>query len=220
MHQEDFRPKSRQRSGIDSPGVSVVTRSVPHSAATAGSSRSSWSVVVACGHAQGSARSGACAWRSARRSPGVSPKASRFGPLPIVWAAPSTISREVAHNGGRARYRAHVADRRAWHQAQRPKPAKLALCPRLRHVVERKLERRWSPREISRWLARTFPDDPELQVSRDDLPLPLCAGQGRSAQGTPPRTAHRAGDPPAKGRGGPDEPDPEHGDDLRAPRRG
>ena len=36
--------------------------------------------------------------------------------------APSTISREVAHNGGRANYRALKADRRAWDLARRPKP--------------------------------------------------------------------------------------------------
>jgi hypothetical protein len=64
--------------------------------------------------------------------------------------APSTISREVAHNGGRARYRALAADRWAWEMAKRPKPAKLATCRKLRHIVERKLERRWSPRQISR----------------------------------------------------------------------
>jgi transposase, IS30 family len=38
--------------------------------------------------------------------------------------------------------------------AERPKPAKLATCPKLRHIVEGKLERHWSPRQISRWLAK------------------------------------------------------------------
>ncbi|MHB1518379.1 MAG: hypothetical protein ACYCVN_03935 [Acidimicrobiales bacterium] len=36
---------------------------------------------------------------------------------------------------------------------------KLAACPRLRAEVEAKLEERWSPEEISGWLARTFGDD-------------------------------------------------------------
>src|ERR1039458_7907645 len=49
--------------------------------------------------------------------------------------APSTISREVAHNGGRANYRALRADQRAWQCAQRPKPAKLLACPRLAREV-------------------------------------------------------------------------------------
>jgi IS30 family transposase len=97
----------------------------------------------------------------------------------LGWA-PSTISREVAHNGGRRSYRALRADRRAWTMAERPKPAKLATCPKLRHIVERKLERHWSPRQISQWLARTFPGDPKLQVSHETIYLSLFV-QGRGA---------------------------------------
>src|SRR3954453_814723 len=44
----------------------------------------------------------------------------------------STISREVARNGGRQRYRAWVAHERAGDRARRPKRAKLATCARLR----------------------------------------------------------------------------------------
>jgi hypothetical protein len=40
--------------------------------------------------------------------------------------APSTISREVARNGGRVRYRAVVADKQAYKTAKRPKVCKLA----------------------------------------------------------------------------------------------
>jgi IS30 family transposase len=57
--------------------------------------------------------------------------------------APSTVCREVMANGGAARYRACAADRRAVRRMRRPKPAKLAVCPRLREVVEGKLELRW-----------------------------------------------------------------------------
>ena len=35
---------------------------------------------------------------------------------------------------------------------RRPKPAKLAVCPRLREVVEGKLKLRWSPQQIAAWL--------------------------------------------------------------------
>ena len=59
--------------------------------------------------------------------------------------APSTISREVAINGGRRRYRACRADTGALARACRPKAAKLATCERLRAVVEARLEKRWSP---------------------------------------------------------------------------
>jgi IS30 family transposase len=41
--------------------------------------------------------------------------------------APSTISREVAVNGGRRAYRALSADRAARRRCRRPKPAKLAV---------------------------------------------------------------------------------------------
>jgi hypothetical protein len=50
--------------------------------------------------------------------------------------APSTVSRELAINGGRGGYRACRADRAAQRRARRPKPAKLVCCPRLRLVVE------------------------------------------------------------------------------------
>ena len=43
--------------------------------------------------------------------------------------APSTISREVAANGSRQRYRAWRGERRAAEKARRPKVAKLARCP-------------------------------------------------------------------------------------------
>jgi DNA-binding CsgD family transcriptional regulator len=66
--------------------------------------------------------------------------------------APSTVSRELARNGGRHRYRAQAADAAAFHRAQRPKPAKLVLEPRLRAVVEAKLALRWSPQQIVGWL--------------------------------------------------------------------
>jgi IS30 family transposase len=94
--------------------------------------------------------------------------------------APSTISREVAHNGGRTNYRALRADLQAWRLAGRPKPAKLLTCPRLRREVERLLEERFSPRQISHWLARTHPVDPELRISHETIYQSLYV-QGRGA---------------------------------------
>jgi IS30 family transposase len=55
------------------------------------------------------------------------------------------VPRELARNGGRSRYRAQRADAAADRRAARPKPAKLAVAPRLRAVVESKLGLRWSP---------------------------------------------------------------------------
>ena len=83
--------------------------------------------------------------------------------------APSTVSREVASNGGRDSYRALDADRAARVRARRPKPCRLACSPRLRELVEAKLERKWSPEEIAGWLARRYPDRPEMRVSHETI---------------------------------------------------
>ena len=87
--------------------------------------------------------------------------------------APSTVSRELTSNGGRQRYRAHRAEQRACRRARRPKPAKLVNCWQLRQVVEAKLVSRWSPQQIAGWLARTYPDDREMQVSHETIYMSL-----------------------------------------------
>jgi IS30 family transposase len=94
--------------------------------------------------------------------------------------APSTISREIAVNGGRARYRCCEAEASARLRARRPKSAKLAACPRLRRVVEAKLEERWSPEQIADWLPEEFPDDAEMRVSHETIYMSLFV-QGRGA---------------------------------------
>jgi IS30 family transposase len=81
----------------------------------------------------------------------------------------STISREVARNGGRNRYRAGAADRRAWRQAKRPKRCKLSTQPRLRMLVTARLAERWSPQQISAWLKREHPDTADMQVSHETI---------------------------------------------------
>jgi IS30 family transposase len=94
--------------------------------------------------------------------------------------APSTVCREVAANGGAGRYRAGAADRRALRLAHRPQPARLARCPRLRAVVESKLELRWPPGQIAGWLTAAYPDDPEMRVSHEAIYLSLFV-QSRGA---------------------------------------
>jgi IS30 family transposase len=83
--------------------------------------------------------------------------------------SPSTVCGEVNANGGPLKYRALPADRGAQRRALRPKRAKLAQCRRLRRVVERKLETRWSPQQISGWLAERYPNDPEMRVSHETI---------------------------------------------------
>jgi IS30 family transposase len=94
--------------------------------------------------------------------------------------APSTVSRELARNGGRGRYRAQAADAAAFGRAQRPKPAKLLLEPRLRAVVEAKLALRWSPQQIAGWLPLAYPQDPVMRVSHETIYLSLFV-QSRGA---------------------------------------
>ncbi len=94
--------------------------------------------------------------------------------------APSTISRELARNGGRHRYRAHRADRAALRRAKRPKPSKLAENRELRAVVEEKLEEWWSPEQVVLWLKRTYPDNEEMYVSHETIYLSLFV-QGKGA---------------------------------------
>ena len=87
--------------------------------------------------------------------------------------APSTVSREIKRNGGRQRYRAFRAEQAADRRLRRPKLAKLVRCPELRQVVEAKLASRWSPQQIAGWLAQTYPDDRELQVSHETIYMSL-----------------------------------------------
>jgi transposase, IS30 family len=97
-----------------------------------------------------------------------------------IGRAPSTISREIAANAGRSCYRACEAHTRARLSARRPKVAKLARRPRLRRVVEAKLEKRWSPQQIADWLFKEYPDDPEMWVSHETIYMSLFV-QGRGA---------------------------------------
>jgi transposase, IS30 family len=91
--------------------------------------------------------------------------------------APSTVTREVAANGGRDGYSAWHAHQRACQQARRPKPCKLR-AGRLLEEVTKRLEQLWSPDEIARRLPLDFPDDPEMRVSHETIYQSLYV-QGR-----------------------------------------
>jgi len=92
----------------------------------------------------------------------------------------STISREVARNGPRGRYRAVRAQALAEQRARRPKAAKLAVNVELRGLVQGKLERRWSPEQVSAWLKAEFAGRAEMQVSHETIYQSLYV-QGRGA---------------------------------------
>ncbi len=83
--------------------------------------------------------------------------------------SPSTISREVRRNGGRARYRATQSDQAAWDRSHRSKPCKLAGNKYLCHAISAKLTRKWSPQQIAGWLMREHPDDDHKRVSHETI---------------------------------------------------
>jgi IS30 family transposase len=89
----------------------------------------------------------------------------------------STVSREVAANGGRRRYRAVKAHRRAFERARRAKQTRLS-DPRLAGVVTQWLLEFWSPWAIARRLRIEFPDDPMMWVSHETIYQSLFV-QGR-----------------------------------------
>jgi IS30 family transposase len=91
--------------------------------------------------------------------------------------ATSTITREVAANGGPEHYGAWRAQCRAKELTRRPKAAKLSH-PLLIAEVSLGLEEWWSPKQISRRLRIAFPDDPMMQVSHETIYQSLFV-QGR-----------------------------------------
>ena len=102
-------------------------------------------------------------------SRGIAAKRSIRSIAMVVGRAPSTVSREIARNGGYAHYRASAADEQAWERARRRKPCRLTRCPRLRQLVEEKLRDDWAPQQIAGWLKLTFPDDESLHVSHETI---------------------------------------------------
>jgi len=101
--------------------------------------------------------------RGIARDEGVRELARRLSRLP------STISREIARNGGRTQYRARTADARAWDRARRPKRCRLAQSARLRAMVTAKLRQQWSPEQIAAWLQHTYPSDATMHVSHETI---------------------------------------------------
>jgi IS30 family transposase len=81
----------------------------------------------------------------------------------------STVSREVAANGGRDGYRPIAAHRRAFERARRPKATKLGSNPRLCARVVHELEALWSPEQIARRLVADHGDDAEMRVSHETI---------------------------------------------------
>jgi IS30 family transposase len=125
-----------------------------------------------------------------------------------VGRSPSTVSRELRRNADRrGGYRATSAHALAWERASRPKPAKLRVNARLREIVQRDLERRYSPEQIAGRLRLAFPEDTEMWVSTETIyqslyvtsrgalrrELTACLRTGRALRKPGPRAAARNG---------------------------
>jgi IS30 family transposase len=92
----------------------------------------------------------------------------------------STVSREIARNGGRAAYRATGAEARALAEVKRPRVPRLAGDERLRTVVLSRLELDWSPQQIAAWLRREHPDEPGMWVSHETIYRAVYLPRSRS----------------------------------------
>ena len=102
-------------------------------------------------------------------SRGIAAHQSARSMAQLLGRSPSTVSRELSRNGGYDRYRAALADEKAWARARRPKRCKLARSPRLRQAVASKLRLNWSPEQIAGWLKRAHPEDERYHVSHETI---------------------------------------------------
>lgn len=86
-----------------------------------------------------------------------------------VRRSPSTISREIARNGGRNCYRMVDAEQRAEKQARRPKTCKLAQRTALQRTVAACLSQDWSPSQVAGWVRRQYPRDTTMHISHETI---------------------------------------------------
>ena len=82
--------------------------------------------------------------------------------------ADSTISRELRRNRSRNGYWAMAAQKKVNIRRRWPRVGKLQR-PEVRHYVQQKLRRRWSPDQIARRSRRDFPRDPRRQLSHQTI---------------------------------------------------
>ena len=126
-----------------------------------------------------------------------------------VGRDPSVISREVARHGGRAGYRAAVADEQAAAARARPKRLAVERSPRLRAVVSHLLRQGWSPASIAGRLPIDYPDDQACRVSHEGIyqwiyaqPVSILARELiRLRTGRTARRGGRRPDPAPRSRG-------------------
>ncbi|MGW4411565.1 IS30 family transposase [Nonomuraea sp. NPDC004702] len=89
--------------------------------------------------------------------------------LRSIGRSASTVSREVARDGGRVKYRAVAAERRARRRARRPKPSAPRDNPVLRQLVIELLDNEWSPERIVGHPRLTHAGDPLMRISHEGI---------------------------------------------------
>ncbi len=94
--------------------------------------------------------------------------------------APSTVKRELdRHRDGQGRYMPQAADHVAELGRSRPRAHKLTANPQLRKLVQRKLNRCWSPDEIAGWLPLAYPVDPSMRLCPETIYRALLVPGGK-----------------------------------------
>jgi len=82
----------------------------------------------------------------------------------------STVCREVLRNAeASGEYRPHAAQQRMLTRRPRPKLRRLAINAELRGLVQDRLDKRWSPEQISNSLRVEQPDRPDLHLAPESI---------------------------------------------------
>jgi IS30 family transposase len=112
-----------------------------------------------------------------------------------------TVYREIRRNSKPdGSYQPWWAHNRALLRRGRPKPTKIAARKKLRSVIKAKLDVKWSPQQIGRFLRRSYPGRPEMYACAETIYRAVFAGtfgtDNRSLRtGRCRRKLHRRGVP-------------------------
>jgi transposase, IS30 family len=104
----------------------------------------------------------------------------------------STVCREIERNSeASGEYRPHAAQQRMLARRPRPKHRRVVLNIELRGLVQERLDKRWSPEQISKSLQTERPDRPDLHLAPESIYQALYAVS--SVLTTSPRVVLRTG---------------------------
>jgi transposase len=119
----------------------------------------------------------------------------------VIGKSTSTVYREIARRKKEdGSYAPWWAQNQALLRRQRPKTEKIRDHAPLRIVVREKIDEKWSPQQISRYLRRQYPDEPQMHACAETIYRGLFAGllgrrQGRLRTGRTRRKKQRRGVP-------------------------